>query len=248
MAPILAPRSWNSQPLPTVAPVLAVAAASWLLLAALNLPGTASHVDGHAAHAGVTALPVASELAALLHWPTMAAAMMLPLLIPSADYVAVRSFGHRRLRAQVSLMVGFVGTWSLAGVALVPLLWLGSTTATAASTLAIWLTVAACAWQLSRARSDRLRRCHATFSLRPSGLAADWDCLRYGVQEGISCCRTCLPAMMAMMLSPLWHWLAVPMAWLVVREHASRRPQGAWMALLLVVGATAAWLAPARVI
>lgn len=220
-----------------VGPIFAAAGAGWLALVALQYglaPATAVHGPPGMNHPAPALAPVTFTL---LHWAAMTGAMMLPLLIPAADYVAVRSFGHRRTRAQAMLIAGFVGAWSAAGLLLVPLQLPQSALPGGTWLVPALAALTASAWQLSETRLLQFRRCHATLSLRPAGLAADWDCLRFGVREGLSCCRTCLPAMLAMMLLPAPHLFALPMSLLLLREHFERLPNGRALAVLLLTGA-----------
>lgn len=228
-----------------VAPVIVPAVLSWAALF-----GT-SHL-GHSAafccvadslpHEEMTRVPwligaLDGAPLVLSQWILMSGAMMLPLLVPAASYVRIRSFECRRVRAQVMLVVSFWATWSVLGLFILPVQALQGELRAPAFVLPVLAAVIAFAWQISNARCRALKRCHAAATLRPFGVGADWDCARYGVAQAIACLRTCFPAMCAMMLVPGAHGLAVPMTWLLVQERLRRRWSPVWLAGLIVANA-----------
>ncbi|HVH79274.1 MAG TPA: DUF2182 domain-containing protein [Stellaceae bacterium] len=130
----------------------------------------------------------------------MTAAMMLPLTVIAVRRTAIGSLWHRRHRAIIGFIVGYLGTWTIVtgiGVALAGLLagWSWAPV--------VGFAVAA-AWEASLLKRVRLSVCHATLPLRPRGWRADWDCVRYGMLQGRACATSCWAIMLTPLLVGAW--------------------------------------------
>jgi predicted metal-binding membrane protein len=173
--------------------------------------------------------------------------MMLPVIAPQARRVALRSLWHRRHRAIVWFLVGYLVVWAAIGAVLVRVLAAIGGRHLAAPVLVVVLVVAAL-WQVSRPRRRVLRRCEAPRPAAPRSWAADHACVTTGWRAGLRCAVTCGPAMLAMAIShnPL---LMSGLLVLLLSERArgpnpdrrAGRPREAWG--LLACAATVAVLA-----
>ncbi|MHC5763717.1 copper chaperone, partial [Nostoc sp.] len=125
---------------------------------------------------------------------------MSPLLADPIRHLWVRSLPRRRWIAIVLFLTAYVAIWMLAGVVLmlasILLQLIAGDGWLAAPGLALVLAVA---WQASPWKQTCLNHCHWTPRLSPFGLAADRDCLRYGIVNGFWCVGSCW----ALMLLPL---------------------------------------------
>lgn len=127
----------------------------------------------------------------------MVLAMMLPIVAPHARRVAMRSLWHRRHRAMVWFLLGYLAVWFAIGVSLAGVLVAVGQPDPGPAVLAAALLGAA-AWQVSRPRRRVMRRCGA---LRPGairGWHADRDCAIAGLRIGLRCAFTCGPVMLGM--------------------------------------------------
>lgn len=143
-----------------------------------------------------------SNLLAMMEWSwlIMLVAMMTPVLADPIRHLWVRSLPRRRWIAVFLFLTAYVSIWMLAGLVLM------------LSTILLWLLaddkwfappllalVLAILWQSSPWKQDCLNHCHWTPRLSPFGLAANLDCLRYGIVNGFWCVGSCW----ALMLLPL---------------------------------------------
>lgn len=136
------------------------------------------------------------------HWILMVTAMMLPLLVVPIRQVAFRSYRWRRGKAIAGFLGGYIGIWMLAGILCGWVFWIpGVAELVPASVAAPAALLIAAIWQLSSFRAAAMRRCHRTVALAPRGLAADLDCIRFGLSHGFACVAVCLPLMLATMIS-----------------------------------------------
>jgi predicted metal-binding membrane protein len=131
-------------------------------------------------------------------WLVMVVAMMAPLLGQPLGHVWRSSLRGRRPWALLLFAIGYLLTWSAAGVVLVPagaMLKLslpdGVAAAVGYSIALLWSASPGC----QRARN----RCHRTYSLAACGRRADRDCLVYGTRWGLLCAAACWPWMLATM-------------------------------------------------
>lgn len=183
------PESW-------VYAVAAGAALVLLLSAALPSGAASAHVHHHGASP-----KVASGVGQLLDewggWMLMVLAMMLPVVAPDAQRVAMRSLWHRRHRAITCFLAGYLAVWAVLGACFVVVAVVAARVYEGPGVAAAAL-VAAAAWQVSRPRRRVMRRCG---SLRPSairGWQADRGCAISGSLVGLRCAFTCGPVMLAM--------------------------------------------------
>lgn len=234
-------------------PILLTVVGFWALLPwtdvafPISLCLSGSDALNKVAISGTVLISNGMALGTLLHWTTMAGAMMLPLLAPAAKQVRVLKIMQGQVRAQVMLIVGFLAIWSLFGfglflLMLTAMIWNGS-----APWLSGFVTCCAVLWQLSMQRTSLIQRCRTSPPLRHEGFAANIDCLRYGMMEALACSRTCLPAMYAMSLSPIGHLAAVPMTWLMLKERSSNRFADFRMVTLLFL-LFSAWCLPTSIL
>jgi predicted metal-binding membrane protein len=188
--------------------VYAVAAGAWLWLVLLPTGGGTMAHDSHTGHGDMAgmAMPSATESfpaawsAAWGGWVLMVLAMMLPVVAPQVRTLALRSLWTRRERSAAFFTVAYVSVWAAAGAMLLAVL-----VALDAEPLGTpWLIgflLGAALWQVSTPRRRFMRRCGSLRLRRPSGLAADLNCLRVGVSSGARCLVTCGPLMLAMVAS-----------------------------------------------
>lgn len=151
---------------------LTLAAGTWLLM-------IRTHAGGHAHHTGF-----------MTNWIVMTVAMMLLMVIDPIRYAAQRSVWRRRHRAVAGFLLGYLGCWTLIGLAVSPLAMQDDWTAPVAFALAG-------AWQLTPWKRRALIACHRTMPLAPRGWRADRDCVRYGVLIGTRCVVSCWALMLA---------------------------------------------------
>jgi predicted metal-binding membrane protein len=137
-----------------------------------------------------------------VHWILMVTAMMLPLLVVPIHQVAFRSYRWRRSKAITGFLAGYFVIWMFAGL-LCGWIFLisGAAELMPASVAAPVILLGAAIWQLSSFRAAAMRKCHRTVALAPRGLAADLDCIRFGLSHGFACLAVCLPLMLAIMVS-----------------------------------------------
>ena len=123
-----------------------------------------------------------------LNWGLMVVAMMVPMMLEPLRWVAFQSFRHRRHRAILLFLIGFLLPWMLVGIAVT---WLRTLEWSQNPLLAPGMFALAALWALVPARRHALVLCHARVPLAPSGLKADRDCSRFGLIIGASCVATC---------------------------------------------------------
>lgn len=169
-------------------------------------------------------------------WGLMTAATMLPLASPMARHVAASSFAARRERTVALFVSGFAVAWLAAGAVGAIALVLGrealtfSSLAWASGPIGCGL---AAAWQVSAAKTRAFNRCHGTKFLRPTGAAADWDAVAFGLVHGGRCIRACLPIMLLPLLGG-HSAIAMPVIFaLLLLERECRVPPFRLSALLL---------------
>jgi predicted metal-binding membrane protein len=130
-------------------------------------------------------------------WILMVLAMMLPIAAPHARRVAMRSLWHRRYRAMVSFLFGYLAVWfAVGGVLAAVLVAVGQPRPGSAVLAAVLLGAAA--WQVSRPRRRVMRRCGAFRAGAIRGWRAERDCAAGGFRIGLRCTFTCGPVMLAM--------------------------------------------------
>ena len=177
----------------------------------------------------------------LRSWMVMSMAMMLPMVAEPMRLAAERSFWHRRHRAILAFLLGYLGCWMLIGAA-VSFVHIAPSARNVAASIAF---AVAGAWQLTRWKRRGLNGCHRSMPLAPAGWRADRDCIRFGARIGTRCIVSCWALMLACFLSghALIATLLVTAVGLAER-YARRRPDqrllgGALFAASLIY----AWLA-----
>jgi predicted metal-binding membrane protein len=235
---------------PTFRWSIAPALAAWLLLLALAgqdvalticLSPRASILDGALAD-------FAARLAALDparwagEWTLMIVAMMFPLLVPMIGYVAARSYAVRRERSVALFVAGYVLAWA-AAAAVASVMLIAARSGLALLGVAPLAGLIGCAlaalWQTSAAKARAVNRCHGTVPLRPAGLAADRDAMRFGLLHGSRCVRACLPTMVLPLLGSHGIAAMAVIFAILLAERARPMPQyGLSAVALLLLGVT----------
>lgn len=168
-----------------------------------------------------------------LPWLMMLLATMPPLLCEPLVHLWTRSLARRRRRAVLFFLAGYSAIWAAAGVPL---------TAAALALRAMldgpWLVVGIAAavallWQSTPAKQGCLNRCHRRPRLVAFGLAADRDCLRFGLGVGASCVGACWALMLVPLVVAGWHLtaMAAVSALLLAERRAPGRP-ARWLSSL----------------
>jgi predicted metal-binding membrane protein len=229
--------------------VALAAAAAWATVVVreplLGGPTGAPHA-GMAAHAGAAMPPVAPGPAVLAAVPmsaVMAAAMMLPSVLPAARAVALTSRWHRRQRALAMFTGAYLAVWTVFGVAVTAVLLLVGADAGPPWVGPVAL-VAAAAWELSPGKPRHLRACHRLSPSGNDGWSADLACVRAGLRHARACLGACWALMVAVLLVSTGTVLVMVVLTAVIwaeKVLAAGPRLGARAALLIV--ATAAVLA-----
>lgn len=223
-------------------PMLAISAIAWgvLLLDPGGIFGAAHSGVGqgavhatHAAHAShathvistahaAPALPVASMAAG---WIVMLVAMMTPALIPAVRHIRLRSFTHRRLRAIAIFAAAYAAIWIAAGAVLIALALTFERHAPHSYLPFAGVLIVAFAWQCSPAKQVCLNRCHRHLELPAFGREADLGVLRFGVTHGLWCAGACWAVMLAALVLPQGHMLAMAGATVLIVSERFDRPR-----------------------
>jgi predicted metal-binding membrane protein len=174
----------------------------------------------------MTARPTASTegLRTFGMFALMVGAMMVPLTIGALRVTAPRSLWARRNRAVAAYLVGFVTVWALAGAVLSDLFELLNQNLAVPEPEGTGVALAiASIFQLTSIKRRALNGHHRTRPLAPQGLAAHFDCFRYGVDGGTQCLLSCGPMMAAMVLN-MTALLLIPVSAIVIVERYRYRP------------------------
>jgi predicted metal-binding membrane protein len=171
--------------------------------------------------------------AQLTNWLVMTLAMMLPMVIVPIRTTARRSLWHRRDRAIAAFLLGYLGCWTVAGIAVSFL----HVTHPLAGTIGF---AVAGAWQLTRWKRIALAGCHRTEPLAPRGWRADRDCMRYGVLIGVNCVLSCWALMLACFLSGHTLLATLIATAIALAERYTIRPDQRLLACALFAAALAA--------
>jgi len=173
------------------------------------------------------ALFFVSPVHVAVSWLLMLVAMMTPLLAEPVRHLRLRSLARRRTRALVLFLAGYLAVW----MAMAPVLVIAAVLIrVVAGNLGIapLLPAAALAlvWQASPWKQISLNRCHLTPRLAPFGWAADRDCLRFGVVNGLWCVGTCWALMLVPLVSHDGHLplMALAAVILVAERLRAARP------------------------
>ena len=205
---------------------LAICAAAWVALAF----SPAGHPDGPPRWADWTAT-----------WVLMILAMMVPLVLGSIRFTAVRSFWRRRHRAIAGFLTGFLGLWVVAGAfALAGVFLLESVVEPRSAAAAGFLLAAG--WQYTPMKRRALVACHATTPLAPQGRRADLDCVRYGWTIGLRCLVACWALMLGFVVAGHGLALMAGVASIAIVDRYSWRPHlRATSLALLALAAALIW-------
>jgi predicted metal-binding membrane protein len=160
-------------------------------------------------------------------WLLMLLAMMPPLLAQPIRHLWDRSLRRRRKRAVALFVAAYAAVWTLAGLVLLVAAILLRALAEARLLPSLALAIAiALLWQATPAKQTCLNRCHRLPRLSAFGLAADLDCLRYGLVAARWCVATCWALMLVPLLADGVHVLlmAVVSVLLLAERQTPARP------------------------
>lgn len=162
----------------------------------------------------------------------MTAAMMFPLIVPTARHVGLSSYWPRRYRATMAFVGGYLAVWMPASLTILAVLhllypFLGKSGTIAAS------FGAAAFWQVTPWKRRALSRCHRLVSLASDGWRADADCVMFGAIIGRSCMTACWGLMAAAMSTHALVAMAVLLP-VQVWERSRRRPRMEASAMFMV--------------
>jgi predicted metal-binding membrane protein len=182
---------------PPLLALLAASLVSWIVLFAIgDHMHSAGHNHDHMHMATIAIGPLLTRSA----WPwfVMVLAMMSPLQSHAIRHLWVRSLTRRRWRAIFVFAVGYLAVWIVVGAVFVLSAELLNMYLPASVALLVGVVLAV-VWQASPWKQHGLNRCHYVARLSAFGIAADKDCLRYGVVKGSWCVSSCW----ALMFVPL---------------------------------------------
>lgn len=179
--------------------LVAATAAAWLALIALSAQewidsgdqpahGQAGH--DHARHHG----GAAPFWVAMAWWAAMVVAMMLPLVLRHARWLAFRTLRRQRQRALVVFATGYLSVWLAAGAVAIT----ASAPVRGESGAVAVALLAAAGWHCAPVRRRLLRRCGATRAPAVAGKRAPRDWFETGIRAGGRCVGSCWALMLAM--------------------------------------------------
>lgn len=210
---------------PPMPVLLFVSLLAWL---ALLLNGNHMHGEEHHHMTEMAVAPLLIRSA----WPwfLMLLAMMSPLHALAIRHLWARSLSRRRIRAIALFAVGYIAVWMLVGAVLVvgaeqlKGYRMGEWVAPLMGLLIVIL------WQVSPWKQICLNRCHWVARLSAFGVAADRDCLRFGLVKGFWCVGTCwalmfLPLLFTSAGLPLMLLISL---FLLIEQYQPARPIPLW--------------------
>lgn len=125
----------------------------------------------------------------------MPVAMMTPVTLPAARFVAFNSFRRRRLRALAAYELGAVGVF--VGFTVGSMLLIDRLPGDVSNTTYLAISLGAAAtWQLTRWKRRALLSCRRTRSLGSTGWRADAACANFGVRQAARCLASAWPLML----------------------------------------------------
>lgn len=212
-------------------PILFVAVVAWGVL----LAGPDNMLMfAHCPASGCQSIPLSASLQMLLAmnppaslaagWALMLVAMMLPVLIPPVYYIRLRSFTHRRVRSTAFFLAGYAAIWMAVGSVLLAMEVAVKLLAPQSYLVAAAVVLIASIWQFSPIKQRCLNRCCAYPVLAAFGGAADFDALRFGMTHGAWCAGSCWALMLAPMLLPRTHVLAMAIVALLIFSERLEEP------------------------
>jgi predicted metal-binding membrane protein len=225
--PLLAKRPWPR--------LMAVSLSGWMVILGLGRVIVVPDICGALAGAWLDAGWWRLEIVLLLNppvllassWVLMLMAMMPPLLAKPVMHLQVRSLSRCRGRAVVVFAMAYTLVWMAAGVVLLAAAAALRIAVGGGEGVALALAAAiAVAWQIAPARRRTLERCHRLPRLSAFGLAADRDCLLYGLRLGLWCVGACWALMLLPLVGGTAH--ALLMAAVSVLLAVEPAPPGFW--------------------
>jgi predicted metal-binding membrane protein len=145
-----------------------------------------------------------------LSWLVMLLAMMPLLLAQPLLHLWVRSLARRRMRAIGAFLIAYFAVWMAAGPVLLAIAVAVRMATKGSDVLALALAlVLALLWRVCPVRQVCLNRCHVLPRLSPFGLAADRDCLLFGVRTGAWCVGACWALMVVPFVVDVAHLAAM---------------------------------------
>jgi predicted metal-binding membrane protein len=219
--------------------LLLVSLAGWWLVLlgsdrGLILPGLCSAAGGswlmRSSQGIAAAFVFNSPTGLILPWLAMLAAMMPPLLVQQIGHLWDRSFVRRRLRAITLFVLGYGAVWMAAGFALTAAaIAIDAVSETVSLAAPISAVAVALLWQSTPAKQQCLNRCHRLPRLSAFGVAADFDCLHYGLTAAVWCVGACWALMLVPLLAEGMHVLAMAaVAALVLAERLAPARPARW--------------------
>jgi predicted metal-binding membrane protein len=164
-------------------------------------------------------------------WVLMLIAMMSPMLVPALYHIRISSFVSRRLRSTALFALSYGALWMAAGTVLLAMKLAATWLAPRSYFPAIVVGFVVVAWQASPFKQRCLNRCHYHRPLAAFGTAADWDVVRFGLEQGVWCASSCWAAMLFPLLLPDGHLLAMAAVSILMfceRLDPPRTPSWGW--------------------
>ncbi len=174
-----------------------------------------------------------------LHWLIMIPAMMAPTLLGSMRVVAERSLWSRRHRAMALVLLGYAAPWIVFGLLVEASIAIAPASVT--RPLLAGSLLAAAVWQLMPLKQRSLVYCHREPILAPSGLRADWACVRYGFLLAGRCGTSCWALMITCAAAGHALWAIVLITGVVWVERFWPGFPLRWSSAVLCCAALMAW-------
>jgi predicted metal-binding membrane protein len=203
----------------------ALAVAAWFALAVHSQASTSPAMPGMAAMPGMdmsnnVAHPVLTSLAP---WLVMATAMMIPAVLPTVRNLALMSLWRRRQRTVALFLAGYLGVWTVFGIAALRIAALGAPALDIApSALVVALLIIAALWQFTSWKRRSLRARHLLLPLPQRGARADLACAVAGTRHALWCVVGCWPVMLAMAVGDVRLAVVAVLTLTTVAESAAR--------------------------
>jgi predicted metal-binding membrane protein len=176
-------------------------------------------------------------------WLLMIFAMMGPLMPMGLGHAMDRSFASRKWRVVPLFLLGYVGTWMVAGLLIPSSALLIRWARPDSYAPAVFALGIAAVYQFSPLKQVCLNRGHGLPELAAFGWAADRDVFLFAVEHALWCGAACAPLMFTIELLPAGHLaaMAIGTGWLVAEKY--ERPRGpSWRVRgVATVGQLAVW-------
>lgn len=185
-----------------------------------------------------------AEIAFLVGWLTMMAAMMLPSAAPFVLLLGKTAPGGRGGRTMAMAAAGYLAIWTLTGL---PALAAESAMHAPAALVAATLVIAG-AYQLSPLKQRCLTRCRTPLAfLLERWLSGRWAALRLGWSHGVYCLGCCSALMAVLVVAGAMGlaWVALIAAIVAVEKLSARGPAiGRGIGVALIAAGIAMALEP----